>query len=344
MDPTNRERVRSWLTFLRLGLSDENWDETVEVMKKDYFALVSDVKLQKWHEIYVPKQDKLNLIGYEHLNEKHIMLIHADMIRTGRKIFFLTPLQEPQGAKADDALSAFNEHVRRVERMLYCFAVINITVSYMQGFNELIMPLYYVITTGLDADLDTCEAICFFAFQRLIIATGVHELYSVNDQAIVVFQKLEEFDALLARHRPALARDLKMNNVNSMQYCYRWFTLLFGQEYDLPILLQIWDRLFTHKSEIMDYAYYVGIAQLMEIENSLLEAPNMTVKLELLQRLNIDAITRMLHNADVMWDKDHKDHKSWWAKKKAKKQEKKQKEEQEKMKGKEAKKARKEHK
>ena len=98
----------------------------------------------------------------------------------------------------------------------------------------------------------------------------------------------------------------------------------------MPVILQIWDSLFVHKSQIMDFAYYVGLAQMMEIEHDIMAATTMTAKLEILQHFDIDGITRMLKNADMLWEKDHKESKSWWKKHKEKKKSKQEKKEKEK--------------
>ena len=307
VEACDAQRAIIWLQFLRVVPKDlEEFNASVEDMGKQYKEIVNDLGVADWHRIYCPKTRQLRQEDLPS-NGKLMLEVHNDVIRTGRQILFLPATGEPPDAEPSDPYSAFSEQIRRIERVLYVFGVTNASIKYMQGFNELIMPLYYVATKGLKADLDTCEAVSFFALQRLITATGVSELYDMKDaKAAVVLAKMNEFENLLKKHLPELAKDLQERGIIPIQYAYRWFTLLFGQEYDIPSLLILWDEMIMHKADIMEFAYYIGISQMKILEENILGTTILSQKLEQLQKFRIDSVGEVIQMAKDMWDEDNK--------------------------------------
>lgn len=301
------QRALTWLQSLHVVSDDpQTFQVSIDNMAKQYGEILVDLGVAEWHRIYCPKTKQLQEKDLPS-DAKLMQEVHTDVIRTGRQIYFLAPSGEPPDADASDPTSAFSEHIRRIERALYVFGVTNASISYMQGFNELIMPLYYVATKGIAADLDTCEAVSFFALQRLITATGVGELYNMKErQANVVLTKMCEFEHLLREHLPRLAEDLQSHGISPMHYAYRWFTLLFGQEYDIPSLLVLWDEMMSHKADIMEFAYYIGIAQLKVLEVDILGTDVLSKKMELLQKFRIDSVRRVIEDAKTMWERHNK--------------------------------------
>ena len=297
------ERAVIWLHFLRVVPDDHTkFDKAIADLTEDYRALVNDHGLANWHLIYCSRSSRMD--PKEMPEDADLMrAIHEDVIRTVRPIVFLR-CDETDTSHPEDVFGPFNGHMRRLERILYIFAKCNLSIKYMQGFNELVVPIYYVLTQGMNAGIDSEEAVAFFTLQRLITATSLGEMYNVREDGKVAFQKMDEFEELLTKHLPELAEDLRRFEIPPMQYAYRWLTLLFGQEYDLPNLILVWDEMIDHGSELMDFAYYVGIAQLMELQEDVLLAEDQSSKLQRLQGCRLDVVPRILNNARRMWDMD----------------------------------------
>ena len=301
------ERAVIWLHFLRVVPDDHTkFNNSIEELARQYKSLVSDHNLSDWHLIYCARMVRADNSQLPE-DESLMKIIHGDVIRTGKPICFLHPQVDPNvcDEHPDDALSAFSEHMRRLERALYIFGKVNLTISYMQGFNELIVPIYYVMNKGLDVDLDTCEAISFFTLQRLITSTGLGELYNVHTNGKVAFEKMDEFESILQQHLPKVASHLQMLEVPPMQYAYRWLSLLFGQEYDIPNLVGLWDALMEKGSNLMDFAYYIGVSQIEDLADQLLATKEVSEILSILhKRPDIVGIAKMIERAEAMWNED----------------------------------------
>ena len=329
------DRAWAWLSLLGVFPSIPNkWKETLETINRDYSTFVSDYNLKYWHKRRLPKNprnndflvpdipddqvdqtilkdDQKNVID----NTDLMKAIHTDIVRTTKHLRYFPNDSEIEikkdnsnQAEIDIILELKCETTRRIERILYVFGKINLTLKYMQGFNELIMPIYFVMSQAKDVfgqNLDLVEGVVYHCFQNLVTATALQELYSVHYKSQAIIQKLNEFDKLLEQKNNRVFALLSRQNISSFYYAFRWFNLLFAQEYELPDLLVIWDALLAHQPDLIDYAFYIGICQIKDVESKLLPN-NPSANISLLQHLDPKRNQIILRNAKKLWIKDHR--------------------------------------
>jgi hypothetical protein len=318
---SQQDRVCAWLCmlkFLRNGF-DQFHEKAKELLEqyKDYCNLF---EVSDWHFKRFPSHFPSRDFG---LKDNNMMAtIHGDIVRTGRLIFFLEPLKlekvinhvvlpgVPEGEffdEQDEVLSNWEQHIRRIERVLYVFATLNTGMGYMQGFNELVFPFYYVLMKGIsvfDNDLDMAECMCFNMFQWLLTSTSIYDFYTTLDHSIIM-HNLDEFVALTKKHVPVASKKIQGHNLHPLLYCHRWFKLLFAQEHELPYLLGIWDSLLAHSNELIEYSMYLALGHLKLIENKL-DAEDYTTTVKLLQNMDLkNQIRPLLEFAEKCWEKDH---------------------------------------
>jgi hypothetical protein len=214
-------------------------------MVSDYFNFVGTFGLSDWHitdsSASVPDPSMLTLI-------------HFDVIRLGR---FFTDLPA-----TDQSLC------RRMERVLYILGSVCSTTKYMQGFNELLAPIYFVLLRGNtlfenDAEI---EAIAFHFLHSLVTQTRLSELFTTQDGSSLIIHRLRQFEGLLGRHLPAVATIVQNFRIHPMCYCFRWLSLLFAQEHPLEKLVLLWDKVFAKIDQMMDYMIYIGLGHLKQME------------------------------------------------------------------------------
>ena len=240
------------------------------------------------------------------------MLINGDVVRTGRHIFKL-PEWGFDGVQYEEQVSngpnilKWERHMRLLERILYVMASVNPALSYMQGFNELLPPFYYVLLQAItvcDNDIKMVEAISFFCLQELLTKTEIRDLYTTTDASSIILHKLNDFNVLLNKHLPRASAIIKSLGIHPLLYCYRWFNLMYSQEYELPVLLGLWDGLFTHFEDLVSYIYYVGIGHVHAVENGIIPR-DYGATIATLQNLEIASIKDVLSFADKCWNEDH---------------------------------------
>jgi hypothetical protein len=240
--------------------------------------------------------------------------IHIDIIRSFHHIEFLPVQGEPEDPppestlpKSAAKLGPYMTQVRRIERMLYVFASVCTTFNYLQGFNELICVAYCALAQAIPYfrdDDDEVEALTFFLFQEFFAVTKIQELFNTSDGSASIHLRLGMFMQLLKSHLPNAAAVIEHHKIHPLFFCFRWLPLLFAQDYEMPNLVLIWDALFAHFTELIEYAMYVALAQVKMIEDRI-RMTDYKGTLGALQNLDIDNVTRLLNIANQFWVKDH---------------------------------------
>jgi hypothetical protein len=300
------DRCVSWLLLLGVLPDDPfQWADRRQAHLAVYRACVAECELTEWHRSYFPPLIQHSCLP---VKENHIMwAIHTDVVRTGRHIFFLPPEEALPGAP-DGIESRYAIHMRRIERILYVFAHLNRDLSYMQGFNELCVPLYYVNHEArqyLGGDPDEVEALSFACFNQLITKTDIRSFYTTGDSSSVVDAKMREFMALMEMHLPDMHKVLRKLGISPLDFCVPWFNLLYTQKYQLPVVLMIWDSLFAHFDDLMKYFAYIVIVHLERIKDELFER-DFGATLLLLQGARADNVLGVLRKAHVLYEADRR--------------------------------------
>ena len=314
------DRAFAWLAMLGLyPKNPEQWNESKIQLNKDYWDLVPPF-LSDWETKNLPNQmsaDQYEPFGIPKEHCGLMALIHGDIVRTGRTIFFFPPEPIPNVTPApeDEAIFQFSVHCRRLERILFTFAFNHKGLGYMQGFNELLPPFYYVLLKAInvcDKNVKFVEAFSFHCFQTLLIETDIMDLYNTSDKSSIILHKLNDFNELMKKHLPREGAIINSLNIQPLFYCYRWFNLMFSQEHDLPYLLGIWDDLLAHFDNLVLYLYYLGIGHIYAIRDKI-EPNNTGGTLFALQNLEIPEIKAVIEFANKCWNEDHSPKKSFFS-------------------------------
>ena len=283
-----------------------NWPQKKEQLEKDYWSFVKEFGLEGWEKQRLPEHILPEDINVP--NQQLMSQIHCDIVRTGRHILFFPQEKDAEIVPGEtDPLAPFQGYMRRIERILYVFGLLNVGFSYIPGFNELVSPLYFVMlkaTALFRNDNDVIEALTFSLLHQLITSTPLHEMYTTQDKSSIIIHKLEEFTKMINRHLPNVYKILQQLKIHPALYCYRWFNLLFAQEYEMPSLLPLWDTLFAHIDDILEWAFYVGCAQLKIVEKQL-KADDFSETISVLQNLQINDIVPVIKWANHFYYVDH---------------------------------------
>jgi hypothetical protein len=292
------DRALAWLVLSGVfPPHPERWESGREAQKARYFSFVAEFGLSRFHAEGDPAAPR---------NERLLEHIHIDVIRTLHHIIFMPPSDEPP-PDSGDKFAPYRTRVRRIERMLYVFGSLNSTLGYLQGFNELICVLYYATSVAspfFRDDEDEIEAFTFFLFQALFATTQIHELFNTQEHSTMIHYRLNLFMQLLRNHMPEAAAVLDHHQIHPLFFCFRWLPLLFAQDHMMPNLVLLWDALFAHFGELVDYAMYIALGQVKMVEGSL-KATDYKGTLVALQKINIQDVKPLLLIAHQFWIADH---------------------------------------
>jgi hypothetical protein len=266
-DWSSLQRCYAWLFLLGvLPPTITDWATHFSNRTTEYWTEVDKHSLQEWHLQHWFPNRTIDSFGSDRL----IGSIYIDVVRTGRIAGHFSPVDSLESHDPKDIWFCFHEHFRRLERLLFIFAMRTPQFGYLQGFNELASVLYSVMVKGLPnpfpsdrSRLDVCEALTFWCFENLMKEKGVLTVYcgGEGDDSLNCF--LSEFKERLAKVMKVEAEILEFLGIEPLFYALRWFLLLFAQDWELPTVKLIWDELLCYEKE--DFRLFLqclGIAHL----------------------------------------------------------------------------------
>lgn len=307
LDHTEPEdRCVAWLVLLDIYPHfARKWPSVLEELVSLYEAYVECCKIKDWENkhfnIYINDNEIFNLPNNTMMGQ-----IHSDLVRTRRNIIIL-PIEEPDDGQPKGSFSHFETHLRRLERILYILGNVNQNIQYMQGFNELIMPFYYTLycAKSLFKNEFVIEALTFHCLHQLLSYTELKDLFTTDDKSSIILSKLNDFDNILSSHCSLAHKVINDEfHIPHTNYCFRWFVLMFSQEFEMEVLQQVWDALFTHFDDLVNFEFYIGCAKVELVQNDLI-GKDYAETLELLQNIEIPNINQLLNKANEWWKKDH---------------------------------------
>jgi len=124
--------------------------------------------------------------------------------------------------------------------------------------------------------MDEKEAFCVFV--RLMETYDMRTMFTFNMEGLQL--RLYQFSALLSEHLPMLHAHLSFHSIHAAMYASQWFLSLFAYTYPLPLVLRIYDVVFTEGAP--ETIMRVAVAFLKRNEEKLMQLQEFEDLLEVL--------------------------------------------------------------
>ncbi|KAE9091696.1 TBC1 domain family member [Phytophthora fragariae] len=173
-----------------------------------------------------------------------------------------------------------NERIHQcMERVLYIWAIRHPASGYVQGINDLMTPFLVVFLSAFidepqtcdlskvsDANLQIVEADSYWCLTKLLDDIQDHYTFAQPGLQRMV-QRMEELvhrcDAELFEHI------VERENVQFVQFAFRWMNCLLMRELPLDGIVRIWDTYLCEDSGFESFHVYVCAAILMTFGETL---------------------------------------------------------------------------
>ncbi|TMW59612.1 hypothetical protein Poli38472_004681 [Pythium oligandrum] len=160
-----------------------------------------------------------------------------------------------------------------MERVLYTWAIRHPASGYVQGINDLLTPFLVVFLTEFmddpptgdlsivsDERLETIEADSYWCLTKLL--DGIQDHYTFAQPGLQrMVQRMEELvhrcDVDLFKHI------VERENVQFVQFAFRWMNCLLMREVPLTAIIRIWDTYLCEDNGFESFHVYVCAAILM---------------------------------------------------------------------------------
>jgi len=161
-------------------------------------------------------------------------------------------------------------HWEVVERILFLYAKLNPGQGYVQGMNEVIGPLYYVLASDPRSEYrEHAEPDCFFLFTLLMAEIRDFFIRSLDEAQSGIKFMMERLGNLLRSVDFDLWKHLERQELKLHYFAFRWLTLLLSQEFPLPDVVRIWDSLFAD-GDRFNFLLYVCCSMILVLRDQLL--------------------------------------------------------------------------
>lgn len=182
-------------------------------------------------------------------------------------------IREPS-KKNKNMIYKFETHCDVLTRILYIYAKEFPNVRYVQGMNEVLAPIYYqfCIDNGEDnnqfkenfdssgdslnslnahkenelKEFEKIEADSYYCFKNLM--SEIKDLF-IREKDITkngIQNRIKVVNILLSRIDKRLYEFFINVGIELQFFMFRWYTLLFTQEYEMPDVLRLWDSVLSY--------------------------------------------------------------------------------------------------
>ena len=243
------------LGYLPLDISE--WDSTLAKKREEY----------KIYKKFIKEKLKKELEKKEYTSKDILEQIIKDVYRTNTQFsFFFQPTDKNKNFNKEEILNIYNKrknwdfsnieevykydnfenetHTDVLKRILFTYSSILQDVSYHQGMNEILAPIYYTFSYDklyLEENEEDIEADSFWSFYFLL--NGIKNNFEENQEGL--FYKSEILNECLKIVDEDVYNKLLEKNIKCEFFCLRWFVVLFGQDFDMGDVIRIWDFVFS---------------------------------------------------------------------------------------------------
>ena len=247
------------LGYLPLDISE--WDSTLAKKREEY----------KIYKKFIKEKLKKELEKKEYTSKDILEQIIKDVYRTNTQFsFFFQPTDKNKNFNKEEILNIYNKrknwdfsnieevykydnfenetHTDVLKRILFTYSSILQDVSYHQGMNEILAPIYYTFSYDklyLEENEEDIEADSFWSFYFLL--NGIKNNFEENQEGL--FYKSEILSECVKIVDEDIYNKLLEKNIKCEFFCLRWFVVLFGQDFDMGDVIRIWDFVFSNENK-----------------------------------------------------------------------------------------------
>jgi hypothetical protein len=196
------------------------------------------------------------------------------------------------------------KHADVLARILYIYARLNPGIKYVQGMNEILVPIYYCFSMDYHPDFAPhAEADSFYCFTTLMSEIRDNFLTSMDRTIAGLKGQLSFLTDLIVKHCPDVFNSLDRMAIQPHFYAMRWITLLLTQEFPMPEVLRLWDTLLSD-SKRFKYLFYVCLAKITSVRDEVVKE-DFSDALTALQHGSSCNLEELLHIAMCYWLVDY---------------------------------------
>lgn len=150
-------------------------------------------------------------------------------------------------------LYSYDTTHRSLEKILYLWAIRHPASGYVQGINDLVTPFFNVFLSqyflsNIDIDnfdpqglpkelLNAIEADTYWCFTKVLDTIQDNFIH----QQPGIIRQITELKNLIKRDEPTLNQHFETENLDFIQFAFRWMNCMLMREFRLDLIIRMWD-------------------------------------------------------------------------------------------------------
>lgn len=325
--PDDLPILRSLIWKINLGyltLNSEEWTNTLRSQRKTYniykALFISKLKeeIKLFNDYHTKSKSEKKKIE-EGTNKTLLEDIAKDVNRTHMQFsFFFQPtnkktkmtqeeikemVENRRNCTMRDIKDTYkidiNEtHADVIARILFIYSKFSPDVSYVQGMNEIIAPIYYCFSYDKlyeEENENDIEADTFWTFYLLMQKMKYVFNREEDKTDAGITGKALRLELLVSLVDKDIYTHFGKYKLDFSLFAFRWFILIFSQDFLMIDILRLWDFIFSEE-DIFKNVYCVSLAIMLMKKDTILVS-DLTGMIEELQNLGGLDIESLVNNA-----------------------------------------------
>ena len=317
--PDDLPILRALVWKINLGylpINSNLWEKTF-IEKRKLYNLYKDMFIK---QIEKERREK------NYKNREIIEQILKDVSRTGQNFsFFFQSTNKNILFSQEELLKMYKErrdcafqniddyyllekenetHADVLTRILIIYSKFAPEISYHQGMNEILAPIYYCYSYDklyIEEKEEFIEADSFWTFFNLM-----SQMKMSFDEFVIDGNRsnTENLYLLLKILDKDLVKHMDEYNIKFEFFAVRWFILLFSQEFNIGEILRLWDVIFSCEN-VYYFTYYVALAVFQIKRNKLIisDMVDFMVEIQNFENIEIDDILELVWKIQNKYEK-----------------------------------------
>ena len=188
----------------------------------------------------------------------------------------------------------FETNADVMTRILFIYGLYHPEVKYVQGMNEILAPIFYCFSIDKnETSIKNLEADSYISFENFMEIIKYIFIKKLDNSEKGITTRLQKFSTLIRMLDYRISDQLIKNKIEMEFFAFRWLTLFFTQDFEIPDVLRLWDSILS-EDDVFDFMNMIMLALLRNKTDSILnnEFAGIMSVLQNFDNINVDTLIR----------------------------------------------------
>ena len=188
----------------------------------------------------------------------------------------------------------FETNADVMTRILFIYGLYHPEVKYVQGMNEILAPIFYCFSIDKnETSIKNLEADSYISFENFMEIIKYIFIKKLDNSEKGITTRLQKFSTLIRMLDYRISDQLIKNKIEMEFFAFRWLTLFFTQDFEIPDVLRLWDSILS-EDDVFDFMNMIMLALLRNKTDGILnnEFAGIMSVLQNFDNINVDTLIR----------------------------------------------------